>query len=373
MTCVTAPLPLFFSLTLLCLPFSLHHGLLMTSHASAPGKLFLFGEYAVLGGGWALVAATDRAVHVDYDEARHGYEVVGAPLTADTRLPRAAMRALGEHEDRVEHLRADLSELYVDGQKLGLGSSAASTIASMLAVKPDLHTQPMHLFDRAFAAHRDIQNGKGSGADVACAAFGGLIAYRLKVPQAPLPGISGRELQPLPSAAQEQGHAWVVRDLSLPGTLRIEAVWTGKPASSTVLIGKIEAALPSMRDVIQVQLDAMATHAATVMSVLMDTSMDDDRRVARIVECAHSVNDAMDILTRDTGAPILTRPHELLWHVAHPCGIAVKVSGAGGGDFSLLMGHQDADWDTLLATLPQGCTHIPLQFGVARQPVDMNP
>lgn len=338
----------------------------MHTRASAPGKLFLFGEYAVLGGGWSIVAATDRAVHVDLDESGQGYEVVGAPLAADTRLPRAAMRALGEPEGRVDHLCADLSELYVDGQKLGLGSSAASTIASMLAVRPDLHTQPMHLFDRAFAAHRDIQDGKGSGADVACAAFGGLIAYRLKVPQAPLPGISSHLLTAPPATALEHEHAWIVRDLELPKSLRIEAVWTGKPASSTALIGKLESALSSNRATIQAELDTMATRAASVMSVLMDTSMDDAWRVAQIVECAERVNDAMDILTRDTGAPIITRAHELLWHEAHPREIAVKVSGAGGGDFSLLLGHQDAGWSSLLAALPDGCAHIPLEFGVAR-------
>ena len=84
------------------------------------------------------------------------------------------------------------------GGKLGLGSSAAAAAvavgATLLAGGHDPEAEPAVSFAMADRAHRDAQGGRGSGADVAAAVYGGIIAYR-RSEHAPA-GI--RELSPLP-------------------------------------------------------------------------------------------------------------------------------------------------------------------------------
>ena len=61
------------------------------------------------------------------------------------------------------------------GQKLGLGSSAAATVALAAALMPGAPAGDV--FECARAAHRKLQGG-GSGVDIATACCGGVISYR---------------------------------------------------------------------------------------------------------------------------------------------------------------------------------------------------
>ena len=141
---------------------------------SAPGKLFLIGEYAVLHGGTAVVAAVDRRAVARF--------VPGAQPA--TPLIAEAVNVLAAYA-RERDLRlpdgaplVDSSALSQDGQKLGLGSSAAALVAAMGALWDVLGqadgTLPLEL---AVKAHRQAQGGRGSGGDVAAALRGGVIAY----------------------------------------------------------------------------------------------------------------------------------------------------------------------------------------------------
>src|SRR5262249_59369926 len=75
----------------------------MTVRASAPGKLFLTGEWAVLRGAPALVAAVDRRVSVTIEPGTDGVVVESLAEgradrlnlgSADAPLPRGDARAL---------------------------------------------------------------------------------------------------------------------------------------------------------------------------------------------------------------------------------------------------------------------------------------
>src|SRR3954465_8219320 len=108
--------------------------------ASAPGKLILTGEYAVLDGAPALVIAVNRRVLAARRRAPRGSspflvavaDEIARRHGADHPATRAAME-----------ITVDSSAFYLGDQKLGLGSSAAVTVAATaLALAAD-HVVPL--------------------------------------------------------------------------------------------------------------------------------------------------------------------------------------------------------------------------------------
>lgn len=155
--------------------------------ASAPGKLMILGEHAVLHGRWALVCAVNRRVAVTLtprgDNRIHIQSTLGQYSgTLQACEPQEPFQFI---VTAVERLRSQLShgfDLVVESDlttHLGLGSSAATTVAVVAALRayggcvPD----PKATFDDATAVVQAVQR-TGSGADVAASVYGGLIAYR---------------------------------------------------------------------------------------------------------------------------------------------------------------------------------------------------
>lgn len=168
--------------------------------ASAPGKIVLTGEYAVLAGAPALVAAVDRRVVCRLAVRRHGgWRFQSKGYAAERTLTKADVyaappntvagvaRQVLPEADAPAHLEIaiDSSACYRRGQKLGVGSSAA-TVTALAAALHALRGATPTLSD-LIDIHAAFQGG-GSGLDVAAAFAGGVIRYqqRRAVP-APLP------------------------------------------------------------------------------------------------------------------------------------------------------------------------------------------
>ena len=168
--------------------------------ASAPGKVVLTGEYAVLAGAPALVAAVDRRVVCRLAVRRHGgwrfqskgyaaeqtltkADVYGAPPNT---VAGVARQVLPEAEAPAHlEIAIDSSACYRRGQKLGVGSSAATVTALAAALTALRGATPAlaELID----IHAAFQGG-GSGLDVAAAFAGGVIRYQQRcATPAPLP------------------------------------------------------------------------------------------------------------------------------------------------------------------------------------------
>ncbi len=308
----------------------------------APGKLFLLGEYAVLHGGLALVAAVDRYVEAELRADREGYQIIGASL--DSRLPIQVLD-VADRAELLHGLTVDVSAVFEGDSKLGFGSSAASCVAILRAVRPDLEDGAV--FAIADHAHRMHQNGRGSGADVAAATFGGLLSYRLAAEWAEYPWIG------------EPPRFSEANPVELPYDMRIEAFWLGQPASSSELSGVV--AKHTQRPDVRATLSSIA--AAASLGIDACTTGD-----AKLFLTALDSGDAlMERLGDQTGAPIIIEGHRTLRSLATEFGLVAKASGAGGGDFSIVAGPKSARWLRFTAeAAAAGLVHYPVHIAAPR-------
>ena len=269
---------------------------------SAPGKLFLIGEYAVLHGHPAVVAAVDRRVT--------GRFVPGAaPATPLVGKVVESVRAYllesgGTPPEGAPEL--DSSALTSDAGKLGLGSSAAVAAAGVGAMLEaagcDIHYTRELAYALAGNAHRAAQGGLGSGADVAAAVYGGVVCYA------------------------RRGDAIDVQPVVLPDTVEVVVFSTRTPSSTVDHVRAFNAWIgsdPEARQQLVAALGARATDFITACG-------NDDGRA--VVEAAARSNAQLADLGRLIGHPIVTPPLEAAAKIAEELGGAAKPSGAGGGD-----------------------------------------
>lgn len=185
----------------------------MTARFHAPGKVVVLGEYAVLDGAPALVAAVPWGVGCTWTPG----PTRRSEAPVDTRFVDAAL-------DDAE-APAGLWSFYDDPpldlpSKPGLGGSAAATAVATFAALTARGGAPTaaETFHRSDAVHRRVQ-GSGSGIDVAASCFGGVLRFTRGATPTPTPPVplvvvfSGQSARTGPRVAQYQ--AWTGRDAFL--------------------------------------------------------------------------------------------------------------------------------------------------------------
>lgn len=160
----------------------------MQLKAHAPGSMMLLGEYGVLYGKQALVCAIDKRITVTLTPRDDHAVIVHSDLHGDYQtslldLPIASpypfvMGALKQYQARLKrgcdiHIESGFSD------KIGFGSSAAVTVATLAAIVTwqNIRVTPLDLVRQGRNVIRLVQ-GVGSGADVAASVFGGIVSYR---------------------------------------------------------------------------------------------------------------------------------------------------------------------------------------------------
>jgi phosphomevalonate kinase len=285
--------------------------------ASAPGKVVLSGEYAVLDGAPAVVMAVDRRARVEIETSGEDCHTVVAPggrgtgrFTAgggviawqsgrdEFRLVDSVWRTANADADRRLALSLDTRE-FVDaesGLKLGIGSSAALTAALSYALAEAARTDADP--DRiAYAAHRQFQGGLGSGVDVACSLTGGLVDYTM-----------GGEVQRI---------AW-------PEGLVVGLLWSGVPADTGA------------------RLECLAANASRPSRAALVLA---SRRVAKawragdageVIDECRAYTDVLREFSVDHDLGIFDAGHGELVDAAHGTSVVCKPCGAGGGDVAVV-------------------------------------
>jgi phosphomevalonate kinase len=160
---------------------------------SVPGSLLLAWEYFILlTRGLGLAVAPERRIHARATARNSGGPLVRGSFAGKTRewtktngetgIVPGVLRFLKQefHPRPLPslHIEIDSEELFgPSGDKTGLGSSAAVTIAlvALLRASDEGGLPPANtLFRLCVDAHRFAQGGKGSGYDVAASLFGGV-------------------------------------------------------------------------------------------------------------------------------------------------------------------------------------------------------
>ena len=156
---------------------------------SAPGKLMVMGEHAVVYGHPCIVTAVDRRLTVEAQRTKGKDVVVESPQVNDTRFVRAAIAAssgaFGVRGGMRIRTECPFTNAY------GFGSSSAVVVATIRALSDlfEKQIEEFELFRMAYRAVRSVQ-GVGSGFDVAAAVYGGTIVFRK----------GGEEIHPLSRA-----------------------------------------------------------------------------------------------------------------------------------------------------------------------------
>ena len=309
---------------------------------SAPGKLFLIGEYGVLAGHAAVVAAVDRRV-------TGRFVAGGSPATP---LINEVIESVRAHLVEAGATlppgapQIDSAALSSKTGKLGLGSSAAvaaAAVGAMLAAaRCDLEYTRGLAFLLANRAHRAAQGGRGSGADVAAAVYGGIVYFARR----------DNEID--------------VQPLDLPEGVEPIVFSTGTPSSTVDHLRAFEAYAEQQPEASRVRVDAIGALARSFTVACVE----EDPRLA--VETAARANAELELLGREMGLPIVTPSLAAAARLAEELGGAAKPSGAGGGDVGVafLTDHGAAE------TFRQRAPHIGLEIlsittaarGLCREP-----
>lgn len=147
----------------------------MKVKASAPGKLMLFGEHAVVYDYPCIVTAVSSRIYVEVEKTSEQFKV-DAPQVKDLRFIEETVKLFCEKYGVDNKI---LIKTYSDfSSKFGLGSSSAVTVALIYALSKlyKIKSSKREIFDLGYKAVLNVQ-GVGSGFDIAAATYGGTLYF----------------------------------------------------------------------------------------------------------------------------------------------------------------------------------------------------
>lgn len=312
---------------------------------SAPGKMILLGEYAVLEDAPALVCAVELRAVVKIKRLPGNEFIFSAPslrlnelpfvilknnhVRFDPQLTADALRKLNLFSGIMEFVYQQLPaekkqqglkiEINTDAfyskefhGKMGFGSSAALCVA---LVRGLLHALELdwpiaQIFRLALNAHHHAQGKVGSGIDIAASYFGGFLKYERIYPT----DISDRLPVTLPAC---------------PG-LYFKPVFTGKSASTTRLVNGVKQLKEKQPQIYQQIMEKLKKISVEGVKAF------EQGQVEHFLNQVHSFYSTLKELGKQSGMPIISEVHQKLAEIVSREGGVYKPSGAGSGDIGLI-------------------------------------
>lgn len=223
------------------------------------------------------------------------------------------------------------------GRKTGLGSSAALTVALTGALAA-WYGDPPPTLAGLVAAHRALQGGRGSGADIGAALTGGITVYR--------------------------GADTAAQATQLPTDLHTACVFTGRSASTAGALARLAHWQEAEPAAYRHALDRLAETAEAGATAV--TAADAEAFLAALDEYGRR----LDALGRAAGIDIVSSDHRRLGNAAIASGVIYKSSGAGGGDIGIGVS-RDADHIAAFRRAATGLGYRIIDLSTATQGLDV--
>ncbi|WP_208559169.1 phosphomevalonate kinase [Marinilactibacillus kalidii] len=323
--------------------------------ASAPGKLYIAGEYAVVEPGHpAILVAVDQFLTVKVRPS----ETVGTIHSSHySSIPLQWTRENGklivdERENPFHYLLAaiDYTERYVkecgnelsiyhlaveseldsaNGLKYGLGSSAAVTVATVRVLLKfyGMSESDELVFKLSVLAHLSVKSN-GSFGDIAAATYTGWLAYSSFDREWVKAKLNTHSIQ---SIVALDWPAFMVEKLTPPDNLKLLIGWTGSPASTTDLVDQVKAKREAKAQSYQAFLAESKACVEQMIQAFRSGSLPDIQIAIR--KNRHILKTMSD----STGVSIETSTLAQLCEDAESYQGAAKSSGAGGGDCGIAL------------------------------------
>ena len=317
---------------------------LLSSHTrtSAPGKLVISGEYAVLLDAPAIAMAVNRRAFCELGTSdSEGWVIRSQPAFWNSRLTLETIKA-GNHElgvvDKLrllneftmlpEHaqMSIDSRSLYTHGKKMGLGSSAASFVSMYFAICQLTGSSPS--VEECLKVYASLPDS-GSGVDIATSFKGGVIQFQ-----------SG-----------------VAQSVNLPNDIRIEAFYVGV---STRTSDK----LLTFQDWISSQPSSTAERLCEASTCVTRSTTN----ASNFLDAVRFFIEVQEIVDNSSGLGIWGPQHRALRSEANREGVLYKPSGAGGGDIGIAI---STDQEALkrMAQSARNMGFLPLDLAVEQDGV----
>lgn len=329
---------------------------------SAPGKLFLSGEWAVLEvGNPGLVTAVNKRVFAELEEADKisvtiddfGIKDLGAGFDGkelkwerelsdgekeQTQFIKAsietALKYMGEGAKKTFsiHSWGEESQIEIDGaaKKVGFGSSAASvvaTVAGILALNGrDIESKEARdrIYKLSAITHYFAQGKIGSAFDVAASTYGGVFVYQRFDPKWLEEKLgSGQGVREI---VDQEWPSFRAEPLDIPEGFRLIIGWTKESASTSAMVKQLNTWAEGNRE----EYKRLYDQIANLVRELIPAWKDKNRE--RILELVRKNEGFLKELGEKSGVNIETQDLKMLSESANQSGAAGKLSGAGGGD-----------------------------------------
>lgn len=307
------------------------------ARSSAPGKVYLFGEHAVVYGEPAVPCAIERRatvtvkqrsddtlrVHAE-DLTIDGFTVeYGGPTEAgpDINVPQSLIdAAMGYVDEAIEQVREVTGETD-EGFEVtiesdiplgaGLGSSAAVVVAAIDAATRELGVtlEPETLAERAYRTEHAVQEGQASRSDTFCSTMGGAVR------------VEGDDCRELPV-------------LELPLVVGFD----GGAGDTGALVADVRA----LRDEYQFAADTVAAIGDLVRQGEAALDAGDLAELGRLMDVNHGLLSALGVSARTLD--------EMVWAARDAGALGAKLTGAGGGGCIVALDPDGTALDALTVT-----------------------
>jgi len=327
---------------------------------SAPGKLFLSGEWAVLEvGNPGIVSAVNKRVHVEVEEAEtisvsiddFGISGLGASFDGEmlnwerelsdqereqTQFMKGAIETVGQYLGKLKPFSirswGEDTNIEIDGQvkKVGFGSSAASVVATIAGLL-EFHGQGVEskddkdrVYKLSAIAHYLAQGKVGSAFDVAASTYGGIFVYQRFDPDWLTERLeSGMEIREI---VEQEWPSFRAEPLEIPENFELLIGWTRESASTSAMVKQLNEWAETDRDEYSRIYGQIASLVEDAIAAWKES------KTGIVVELIRKNEEYLRELGQASGVDIETEELRQLSELANECGGAGKLSGAGGGD-----------------------------------------